>query len=223
MGNDDTENSFFAIRRELRARSPESRRSFSAGVRLIAQGFPVEHVHFVFRGTIKFSYVERSGREFISNLRSGPCMVGAEAALLDCPSLVTATTLNDCEVGQYAASDFRKALDGSANLSFHISRSVARESLTQTSTLIDTVSGSARYRLLAFQSVRGQKSDGKYSGRDSRPTVYLKKNEIAKLLTITPEHLSRLIRALKREGLLDCRGQRLALNATPLARERSND
>jgi CRP-like cAMP-binding protein len=201
MALNNAEASFFAIDRELSSRWSTSELILLPGVELITQGRSVDQVWLIISGMVKLSFVEQYGGEVISNLRSAGCIVGAEAALLEESSLVTATTVTSCQVRHFPADGVRHLLQSSATLAFHMSRTIARETLDQTTAMMDATSGKARQRLvhlLRQLSVRRTNTD---SG--SLPSIVpLKRHELAKLLAVTPEHLSRLIRILQHEGIL---------------------
>jgi CRP-like cAMP-binding protein len=98
-----------------------------------------------------------------------------------------------------------------------MSRSIARESLNQTMAIIDASCGDARRRLIKLLSQQTLSNDDTKSDIELSAGMLLKKNEIAKLLAVTPEHLSRLIRELKRDGVLDCYDRKIVLRRTRAA------
>ena len=212
MAPSDAETSFLAVERELSERWPASESIYAHGVTLVKQGFRAEYIYLVINGIVKLSFVEKYGREFISHLRFKHCIIGAEGALLEVPSLLTATTLTECKIRHFPAGGVRNALKTSANLAFHMSRSIARESVDQTTAMIDAASGNARHRLL---NLLRQFNAGRTGPPGLLPLgVPLKKHEIAKLLAVTPEHLSRLIRILQREGVVRSEKRAAVLNNT---------
>ncbi len=208
MKDEDT-TSCEALQERLAALWPSALHFYPAGVNLIKQGFPVQFIYVLMRGVVKLSFVEESGREIIANLRPSVCIVGADAALLQVPSLVTATTVTGCRIRQIPIARIMTLLQNNASLSFYMSCSIARESLTQTGAVIDMTSGNARQRLLRLLSHFTLSSDDAPAAASAG--TLLKKNEIAKLLAITPEHLSRLIRGLRRDGILDSHDRKIVL------------
>jgi CRP-like cAMP-binding protein len=191
-----------AISYELCRRFSVSGRLYPAATSLLAQGLPSSYVYFIIHGAVKMSFLERSGREIISNVRSATCVVGADIAILGTSSPFEVTTLTECEVRQFSAERIRQLLRSDVSLAFHMSRSMARECLSQARATISLTPGGARQRLIDLldQQRIGFKETG--SGAVLCADLLLKKREIAKLLAITPEHLSRLIRALKHQGVL---------------------
>jgi CRP-like cAMP-binding protein len=202
--------SFAAVDQQLATLWPASVRSYRPRAVLIQQGDHIEHIYLLIRGMVKFSFVDGSGRELISVVRSGACTLGADAALLGVSSFVAATTLTPCRIRLIPAGPIRKLLRNDAGLSFHMSRLIAFESLSHAMALIDAGSGDARDRLIKFlRQGHGALDDTSHAW--ASPAMVLKKHEIAKLLAITPEHLSRIVRQLTREGILKGNHRTLAL------------
>ena len=203
--------SFAVLQQKIAALWPACRRNFKPGLNLTDQGAPVSSIFFVTQGTIKASFIERSGREIITNLHPATCVIGADAALLESPSLITATTISDCEIYVVATRHFRELLQSNADFSFHMNRSMARETFNQTRAVIDASCGDARLRLVNLLRPETLAGYHQPPNKDLSASVLLKKSEIAKLLAITPEHLSRLIRRLKRDGILDRSNRKMSV------------
>jgi CRP-like cAMP-binding protein len=202
--------SLVAVDRQLAALWPTSVRLYRPRTVLFQQGDRVEYVYLLIRGTIKFSFVYGSGHEVISLMRSDACALGADAALLGVPSLVAATTLCQCKIRSIPAEPIRKMLRNDADLSFHMSRLMAFESLNHTMAIINSSSGNARDRLINF--LRQQQAGvGKASDAAPASATILRKHEIAKLLAITPEHLSRIVKRLAMEGIVEDHHKTIAL------------
>ncbi|MBV9761223.1 MAG: Crp/Fnr family transcriptional regulator [Acidobacteriaceae bacterium] len=193
-----------ALEQELSVYHSSPERSYGPAVRLVRQGFPIERVWVVTRGTIKLSFLDPYGRESILSLRPAPCIIGAAGAILNAPSLVTATTLTEVVVRQVSANDLRHSLKNNPELAYHISCAIAAEYTQQTGAMMEAGSLNTRKRLLELlqQRMSAGANGSAESGNCSHPAALLKKHEIAKLLAVTPEHLSRLLRAMQREGLL---------------------
>ena len=200
-----------ALNREYVRLYPNSyvERTYPSGVAFIKQGFATEQVCLVTAGIVKFWFINDGGGEVIAGLSLAPCLVGAESAVLDQPSPNTASALTGCSVRQFHLSYMRAALKTHAALSFHLARSIALENLRHLSDAMEASSGTTRQRLFRLLKKLGSGLAGAPS--DPIPRMQLKKQEIAHLLGVTPEHLSRLLRTLELEGVLRREGGRLAL------------
>ena len=197
----DIQSSFLAADRELSAHVAASDRICARGIRLIAQGERAANVSFITDGVVKISFIEQQGRERICNLRAAGSVIGVDAALLNVPSLLTVTTVTECRTRRFPSERVREAVRIDGAVAFHMSRLLAQESLDQTASMVDAASGTARDRLIHF--LRQIEAD-LHAGGLVTPgnNALLKRNEIAKLLGITPEHLSRLVKALQHEGVV---------------------
>jgi CRP/FNR family cyclic AMP-dependent transcriptional regulator len=198
------------LERELLARYPVDEAECQPGFRLLSEGCRCEHMYLLTRGAIKLSFIDRAGREFILSLRSATRAVGIEAAVLDVPSLCSATAVTPCLVRKFPAKAVRQFLRDRPEVSFHASHSLSWESIEQTTALMELVSRSARQRLLTLLRRLHGASAG--STAVELGEAQLKRHELAKLLGVTPEHLSRLLRALRRDGLLQGGTGRIVLS-----------
>jgi CRP/FNR family transcriptional regulator, dissimilatory nitrate respiration regulator len=194
-------------------------RVYPSGAALVTQGFAVEHLSLVTAGMVKFWFITEFGEEVIAGLRLAPCLVGAESAILDQPSPTTASALTGCSVRQFHLSHIRTALKTNSGISFQLARSIAIENLRQLADAMEASSGKARQRL--FRLLKKLGSGLAEAPSDPIPAMHLKKQEIAHLLGVTPEHLSRLLRTMESEGVLRREGSRLALTGVHL-REQLN-
>ena len=201
MRPSDIQSSFLATDRELSAHVAGSDRIYPPGIRLIAQGERATNVYFITDGVVKVSFVEQHGRERICNLRPAGSVIGVEPALLDIPSLLTATTITECRARRFPSDRVREAVKIDGSVAFQISRLLAQESLDQTAAMVDAASGTARDRLIHF--LRQIEADLYAAASVTQGnSALLKRHEIAKLLGITPEHLSRLVKTLQHEGIV---------------------
>jgi CRP-like cAMP-binding protein len=101
-----------------------------------------------------------------------------------------------------AAAEFRAMLNRENQMSLYLHELQALESWGQIETLVEICCYSARARLERFlmQIASESCSFGPFKG--TALPIPLKHQEIAQLLAITPEHLSRILRELESEGAL---------------------
>ncbi len=191
-------------------RWPFMEQSVSPAKKLLAQGSLVSRVLLVTEGSVKYSFIERSGREFIAQIRSAGCIVGLESALTGTPAPFSVTTLTECKLHPTNTDLLRDLMINNPLVAYSVAQAIAFEALSHKTHLIDIVAGSTRERLIALlsQQQAGPTGTGVATRSAWQP---LKKYEIAKLLGVTPEYLSRLLRALKHEGIIESQQRRLAL------------
>jgi len=198
---DHTEASFAAILKELTRAHLAIERSFRPGVVLVQQGCVVEQLCMVAKGITKRAFLESSGRELIMGLRFGPAMVAGDYTILGIPCPLTVTTVSQCSAYLVRSEALRQLLVTKPGIAFHISRLLACESAEYASALMEVRSGSTRKRLVELlKRLRGSSDLSDKTGAEL--AVHLRNYEMAELLAVTPEHLSRLVRSLRHEGVL---------------------
>ena len=196
-----SDSSFTAIVEELTRARLATIRSFPPGVVLVQQGSVVRQLHLLAKGITKRTFLERNGRELIVGLRYGPGMIAGDYTMLGISCPLTVTTVSQCSVYLVPAQALQQLLEGKPKFTLHISRLLACESAEYASALMEFSSASTRQRLVELLKKLGGSS--RLSDTTSAEVnVHLKNYEMAELLAVTPEHLSRLVRSLRREGVL---------------------
>jgi CRP-like cAMP-binding protein len=169
------------------------RHVYAKGVELFTQGAPLHEVYWLDKGLVKLVYLDEDGRERILDLRLAQGLLGAAAVLLRLPSPVSAVTVTVCQVRHMAAADFIKSLESDGRISWEVLHIQSQEMYGQFQRMADLSTSSSRLRLERF--LRGLVIAAPVT--DGAPIeIPLKRCELAQLLAVTPEHLSRLFRQL---------------------------
>ncbi len=184
---------------------PPSASIYPAGVQFLEQGSRNSDVYFIRRGIIKLRSIDRAGRETIVGVRRTGGLVGVEAALLSKPHLVSAVTVTECCLERLPAGQFCELVRKNPNLSWHLHQISASEVRETTVALVELKSHTANIRLkrLVLELVPELKDAPNQNAQVRLP---FKHWEIAQMLGVTPEHLSRLLRRLEKEGFLGRKG-----------------
>jgi CRP-like cAMP-binding protein len=103
------------------------------------------------------------------------------------------------------AEKFLQRLQTDPYFAWQIHQIQSREVHEQINWLGEMACGSARSRLRSVFSRLTEVSTVQKEGRHSRVRLPLKQREVAELIAVTPEHLSRLLHELSRDGLLHLR------------------
>lgn len=175
---------------------------YPKGVQLVGQGAAVDEVYFISTGFLKSVYLDQSGREMIVNLSIPGAMVGVAPVIVHGPSPVSVITLTRCELCRITAREFLDLVETDAKFSWYLQQEQSREIYRQVACTTQLGCHSARQRLerLLWQmtsdpaAVQCQKGIGLQ--------LPLKNWEIAELISVTPEHLSRLMKQMQKEGLI---------------------
>ena len=193
---------------------------YPAGVTLFRQGFPAEDVFCIHHGLVKLHRIQSSGDEVIVGLRSEGWFVAVTAALLHGPHMVTGVTVTPCEIFRLTAEKFDQLLRNDVELSLHVHRMHSEEIHDQMVQTADRnyFSGRERLERVFAQFVRiGARADRRGRFEIDFP---LRHWEVAQLVGVTPQYLSRLLSDLKRLGRAEWKGRCVVLGADLVRRAR---
>lgn len=175
---------------------------YDPGVQLLEQGSCCSYVYFVRRGLIKLKSIDLNGRETILGVRCTGALIGAEAAITRKPHLATAVTITSCCLERFPVREFCQLIRRQPELSWHLHQLTASELREVSAAIADVKSHTAYVRLkrLLLELVPELIQADSATNEISLP---IKHWEIAQMLGVTPEHLSRLLRRLEKEGFLE--------------------
>ena len=151
---------------------------------------------------VKLTCVGPTGRELIIGLRGAGRALGASSVILQRPYPVTAVTLTPCHLFRVPATTFLKILETSAQFSWYVQQEQGREIYDHVSTLMSLESLTTRQRLEQFFWEFIAATENNDPQRELRLRLPLKHWEIAELISVTPQHLSKLLRQIERDGVI---------------------
>ena len=140
-------------------------------------------------GIVKLVRVESDGSEYIAGLRSNGWLIDAASLILNRPLPFAAETVTPCSVYRISRDIFMGLLESNRALMWDLAQLVCREIQAEREQQFEFRGGSAQGRLHRLIS---ELSETRVEG-DPLDLLPLKRLEIAQLLSITPEHLSRLL------------------------------
>lgn len=167
---------------------------------IFRQGTPVDTIYLIEKGLIKISHYSLKGRETLVGLRRPYWLLGATPAIQGRLRSVTATTLSPCTLrfitreqfntlsGDLAFSRFLNCVL-SLEIAGHIKRLIALASMT----------GEERVIQLIAEIITAQMPSK--TNAEICLSIPLKQSQIAQILGMSPEYLSRLMSRLERRGL----------------------
>lgn len=175
---------------------------YDPGVQLMEQGSCCSYVYFVRRGLIKLKSIDLTGRETIIGVRCTGALIGFEAAITGKPHLATAVTITRCCLQRFAVREFCQLIRREPELSWRLHQLTASELREVSAAIADVKSHTAYVRLkrLLLELVPELLQADSAKNEISLPVKHW---EIAQMLGVTPEHLSRLLRRLEKEGFLE--------------------
>jgi CRP/FNR family transcriptional regulator len=160
-----------------------------SGVAIQEQCLRPVSVFLLCQGLVKLTSISPQGRESVLGLRSAGWYAGAVPALARTSNVYTVMTVTECVISRIPADDFHLWLMRSAKMARHFTQTLCNELLAQ-SAEAQARGGSAQERLALFMRERTFAHPGL---KTLDPLPLLKQMELAQLLAITPEHLSRLL------------------------------
>ncbi len=175
---------------------------YPSGTELFKQGSVPQEVWSINHGFVKLVFLHQDAKEMIVALRSAGWVLGAAAVVLANPSPVTATTLTPCGLQRISSGHFLRLLQTDLRFSWYLSLVYSREVLEQIVRTAEQSMLPARLRLemLLGQFMSSLRSPDSKGG--IRFELPLRNWELAQLIGVTPEHLSRILRDLTKEGII---------------------
>jgi CRP-like cAMP-binding protein len=158
---------------------------------LLEQGKYPEFVSLISTGLIKMTYVSPDGVELNLGIRSAGWYAGGVCAYLNTISTYSVHTITECAVIRFPASNLSLMLMENMKLMQHFMTSICCEVAVQSGAQAQIMAGTAEERLQYFMDERMKKSE---RWKTIDPLPILKQMELAQLLAVTPEHLSRILR-----------------------------
>src|SRR5215471_8569702 len=180
-------------------------RSYPSRSELFQQGTPADDVYFIHQGIVKLVWGEPSGKQTILGLRRDGSLIGVPAVVTGEPCPMSAVTLVPSIMERITAEKFLRRLQTDSDFAWQIHQIQSREVHEQLNWLGEMACCSARSRLRRVFSRLTEVCKVQKNGTHSRVQLPLKQREVAELIAVTPEHLSRLLHELSKDGLLHLR------------------
>ena len=177
-------------------------RSYPSRSELFQQGTPADDVYFIHQGIVKLVWGEATGKQTILGLRGDGSLIGVPAVVTGEPCPTSAVTLVPSVMERITAEKFLQRLQTDPDFAWQIHQIQSREVHEQLNWLGEMACCSARSRLRRVFSRLTEVSNVQKEGTHSRVQLPLKQREVAELIAVTPEHLSRLLHELSKDGLL---------------------
>jgi CRP-like cAMP-binding protein len=170
------------------------------------QDTPANAVYMIERGMVKLTWVEPEGHEVIVGLRRRHWLLGAPAVFLERSHAFTVTTLTPCSLRCISSRGFLQLVSINAEFCQQLLRRLSEEIYCHGMKVAVFGCIPARDRLTRFLCElvfeQGHANGPDETQKPMRLQIPLKLRELAQLIAITPEHLSRLLRELELQGII---------------------
>jgi CRP-like cAMP-binding protein len=174
--------------------------SLERGTHLVHQNQRADSVHLIRSGLVKLTRNTDGPRAMIMGLRGTGSLLGIQAALLRIPQPLTVVALVPCRVTRLRVKEFENLLHQDQDFSWFVHVAHCQEIARHLEQAAALGSRSARERLEDFfRELRVEMA----AEEEDRIELPLRDWELAQLLAITPQYLSRLMQSLRSEGVLE--------------------
>lgn len=165
---------------------------------LFRQGFPARGIYCIHSGLVKLVNLTSDGKELIVGLRSSGWILGAPAVIIQKPHQVTAVTLTHCHLHYCPGVDFLRFAKFNVEFSKHLLHLYSSEVYDQERhvVMLGTLTATQRLEQLISQMISSR------AQKEMRLKWPLKLEEIAQLIAVQPEYLSRLLKRMEKEGII---------------------
>lgn len=161
---------------------------------LLRQGAPVDELWCVCSGRVKLSVIDADGAERAYGMRGAGSVLGLEA-LLGLPALFDAHVEVDAELRTVSPAQFEGWIATDPALTEHAMKHILAE-VVQLGAERKLLDGTAESRLARFLLARDE-------NRFLSAWAGARRHDVAGLLGMRPETLSRAIRGFERQGVVD--------------------
>ena len=151
------------------------------------------------RGVVKLTRLNKDGNEMILSLRSTGWIGGTASAILHRPHFVTAVTLTECHLLRVPLGVFLDLAKKNSDFCWHLHQQHSIDCYDQLDQLVGLRYLTAKQRLerLICELIRAMNVNE--SQKFVRLRLPLKYWEVAQLIGVTPEHLSRVLKRAEEE------------------------
>jgi len=169
---------------------------------IYSQGESPHIVCLICSGLVKLTRTESDGNRAIVGLRQAGYMMGAVPSIVKLPYTTTAETITRSKLCLLPTETFIKLIDTNAGFSRWILTMLSSRLRSSTLSISEQSCLSGRQRLEKFLWKLAQAQNGGDQNRPTKIQMILKNWEVAQLLSLTPQHLCRLVKQLENEGVI---------------------
>lgn len=182
---------------------------YPKGAVLCIEGEAPRGVYIICAGSIKLSISSTAGRVLITRVAEAGEVIGLSAAVSGRPYEVTAETLEPCQISFVRRDDFLRFLAGNCEACLRAAAHLSNNYHTACEQIrLLGLSGSASSRL-ARLILEWCATHGKETERGTRLNLTLTHEEIAHLIGVSRETVTRTFSEFKMEKMIELRGATL--------------
>ena len=170
------------------------------------QGETIHTAHFICEGLVKVTHTMADGRRMIVALRKGGWLLGVGAIVGEFPYPNTAETLIRSKLCSFPAEQLRQLMETDARFATWVAKILAGGFYASVMKISEKSLLSGRERFEKFiweivESITGGEQKNIHQ-KNIKLRFPLKQCEVAQLISLTPQHLARMITQMEGEGIL---------------------
>ncbi len=169
---------------------------------ILRQDNPSNAVYYIKNGVVKLIWSDKEGNELIAGLRHQNWFIGAPSALLNKPYSFTVKTITECKMRCISTENFLNLINSNYEFSLHLLKMLSHEIYNHGRKIVIFGCVSARDRLRYLLRNFIEKIENNINFRDFKIHFPLTHKEIAQIIAVTPEHLSRLLGDLEKQKII---------------------
>lgn len=178
--------------------------SYSAGIGLFSQGEGAQEAYWVDDGLVKLVWADSHGHEFIVGLRYSGTFIGLAPVILNAQHPVSAVTMARSKLVRVPANLLLNLVKNNPEMSSAAHKILSREVCDQATRMAELgcLSSRERVKKMLRQIVQLSQREIQKPTREARFLLPLRQCDLASMLAVTPEHLSRVLKQLRQEGII---------------------
>ena len=200
---------FHEIIKQIELGPEDGRKNFAKGEAIFEEGKHPVGLFCVIRGKSKVYRLNEDGREQIVRLHGPNEIMGYKSLVMESPYGATAIALEDCSVGFLSKTVFDQLIETNPRVARLFMKILCHNLNQSEDFMVSLASKNIKEKvagvLVFLEEKFGKEENGSLS-------INLSREEIAGMIGIATENLSRAITQLKDAGLVHSIGRRLAIN-----------
>ena len=177
-------------------------RSYGPGSELLQQGTPADEIYIIHEGIAKLVWTDSIGKQTILGLRWPGYLLGVPSAVTGELSPMSAVTLVRSVIQRIPTQEFIERLQTNIDFAWRMHQFHSFELCEQLNLSGELACCTARSRLGRVFKRLITSGQTRVEGKKTRVRLPLKQRELAELIGVTPEHLSRILNTLSKDGVL---------------------
>lgn len=177
--------------------------SYAEGTVLFKQGAIARDVYYLEQGLVKIIFLDPGGEEVIVNLISTPGhLIGDSCAILGRHFVSAAVVTRNTRMRRVAAASFNDLvkMDSETSWMLHVKHCTTHGDLLDRSAQLGYLSVRQRVEQLIWNLATA--CELVPTAKGFRMQLPLKYRELAQLITVSPEHLCRVLGTIEKDGLI---------------------